>query len=91
MASSADLLANFQTAKTKVERYHSTLKRIPKEGVKLGDIINIQENSSENVLVDTLEKLTQPRSFCCGGWIELNSFDKRARLKMKEDVTNQYR
>ncbi|XP_033647804.1 uncharacterized protein LOC117307226 [Asterias rubens] len=95
MATNVDLVADFQSAKRKVEKYHTTMKRIPTDGVLLGEILNVpvyESESNENVLnlVESLSKLAQPRSFCCGGWIELNTFDKRANLKMLEDKTVQY-
>ena len=100
MAGVSDHVAEYQTAKTqitsakrKVDMYHTTLKKIHRSGVKLGEIAVIEQTKSSTIfrIADNLSKLIEPKpsAFCCGGWVEMSTPDAKARLTMKDDKTNQ--
>ncbi|XP_038068086.1 uncharacterized protein LOC119737665 isoform X2 [Patiria miniata] len=81
-----------QSAKKKYETYKETLRKIPEDGVLLGEIINVELSSSRSMLnlVDSLERMAKPRAFCCGGWVELMQKDAGARLQMHADKQNEF-
>ncbi|XP_038068209.1 uncharacterized protein LOC119737726 [Patiria miniata] len=85
----SDAVADFQQAKKKYKMYQKTLRKIPDNGVLLGKIIKTNLTNCQNVLrlVDSLERMTEPRAFCCGGWVEL---EQKARLLMHADKKNEF-
>ncbi|XP_038068084.1 uncharacterized protein LOC119737665 isoform X1 [Patiria miniata] len=81
-----------QSAKKKYETYKETLRKIPEDGVLLGEIINVKLSQSQSLLnlVDSLERMAKPMAFCCGGWVELEQNDTAARLLMHADKKNEF-